>query len=60
MLIKTTLKMNTMRQTKVWMLAILFISFIVVSCEKEEDPPEVNEAEVLIEWLESATSPAAN
>jgi rhodanese-related sulfurtransferase len=51
--------MKIMRQTKVWMLAILFISFFVVSCEKEEDPP-INEAEVLIEWLESASSPAAN
>lgn len=27
-----------MTKTKVWMLAILFISFFVVSCEKEEEP----------------------
>ena len=49
--------MNTMTKTKVWMLAILFISFFVVSCDKEDDPVEVNEAEVLIEWLESTDSP---
>ena len=29
-----------MTKTKVWMLAILFISVFVVSCDKEEDPPE--------------------
>lgn len=48
--------MKIMTKTKVWMLAILFISFFVVSCDKEDDP-DVNEAEVLIEWLESAESP---
>ncbi len=37
------------------MLAILFISFFVVSCDKEEDP--INEAEILIEYLESVDSP---
>ncbi len=42
-----------MTKTKMWMLAILFISFIVVSCDKEEDPPAINEAEVLVEYLES-------
>jgi rhodanese-related sulfurtransferase len=53
--------MKIMTKTKVWMLAILFISFIVVSCDEEEDPPvEVNEAELLVEWMESATSPAAD
>ena len=46
-----------MNKTRVWMLAILFISFFVVSCDKEDDPVEVNEAEVLIEWLESTDSP---
>ena len=45
-----------MTKTKVWMLAILFISFFVVSCEKEEEEP-INEAEVLIEYLESVDSP---
>ena len=49
--------MNILTKTKVWMLAILFISFFVVSCDKEDDPPAVNEAEVLIEWLESTDSP---
>lgn len=47
-----------MTKTKVWILALLFISFFVVSCDKEEE--EVDEAKVLIEWLESATSPAAD
>jgi rhodanese-related sulfurtransferase len=51
--------MKTLTKTKVWMLAILFISFLVVSCEKEEEEG-VDEAQVLIEWLESATSPAAD
>jgi len=37
-----------------WMLAILFISFFVVSCEKEE---EIDEAQVLVEFLESTDSP---
>lgn len=45
-----------MTKTKVWMLAILFISFFVVSCEKDNDEP-LNEAEVLIEYLESIDSP---
>jgi len=54
--------MKIMTKTKVWMLAILAISFIVVSCDKEEDPDpiEINEAELLVEWMESATSPAAD
>jgi len=43
-----------MTRTKVWMLAILSISFFVVSCEKEE---EINEAQVLAEFLESTDSP---
>ncbi|MDF1575370.1 MAG: rhodanese-like domain-containing protein [Bacteroidales bacterium] len=54
--------MKSKTKTKVWMLAILFISFFVVSCEKENepDPDPINEAELLVEWLESPTSPAAN
>jgi rhodanese-related sulfurtransferase len=47
--------MKMMTRTKVWMLAILFISFFVVSCEKEEE--EINEAKVLVEFLESTSSP---
>lgn len=52
--------MKIMTKTKVWMLAIVALSFGVVSCDEEEDPPEINEAEVLIEYMEDATSPAAN
>jgi len=48
--------MKSMTKTKVWMLAIVFISFFVVSCEKDKDEP-INEAEVLIEYLESVDSP---
>lgn len=54
------MKMKIMTKTKVWMLAILSISFFVVSCDKEEDPPEIDEAEVLVEYMESPTSPAAD
>ena len=46
-----------MKKINVWMLAILFISFFVVSCDKDDDPPVINEAEVLIDWLESTDSP---
>jgi rhodanese-related sulfurtransferase len=49
--------MKRMKKINVWMLAILFISFFVVSCEKDDDSEGVNEAEVLIEWLESTDSP---
>ena len=52
--------MKMMRMTKVWMLAILALSFVVVSCDKEEDPPEINEAEVLVNYLEDPMSPAAD
>ncbi len=37
--------------TKIWMVAILFLALFAVSCNKEED---VNEAQVLVEYLESA------
>jgi len=49
--------MKVMTKTKVWMLAILFISFFVVSCDTE-DPVDVDEAKVLIEWMESTGNPA--
>ncbi len=42
------------------MLAILLLSFVVVSCDKEEDPPAINEAEVLVKYLESPTGTANN
>ena len=45
-----------MTKTRIWMLTILVISFFVVSCDKEEDP--INEAKVLVEYLESVDSPA--
>ena len=48
--------MKSMKKINVWMLAILFISFFAVSCDKDDDPV-INEAEVLIEWLESTDSP---
>ncbi|MFH0758672.1 MAG: rhodanese-like domain-containing protein [Bacteroidota bacterium] len=41
-----------MKMTKIWMVAILFLALFAVSCDKEEDP--VNEAQVLVEYLESA------
>jgi len=44
-----------MTKTKIWMLAILVISFFVVSCDKDDDP--INESKVLIEYLESVNSP---
>ena len=55
------IKMKIKTKTRLWMLAIPFIAFSLTSCDAEEDPPvEVNEAELLIEWLESPTSPAAD
>jgi hypothetical protein len=51
------LKMKTMTKMKIWMPAILCISYFVVSCQKEEP---VVEAEVLAEYLESVDSPAKN
>ncbi len=45
-------------KSKLWLLAILFLSFAVVSCDEDEpDPEPVNEAEVLIEYLESTDAP---
>ena len=51
--------MKIMQRTKVWMLAILMLPFFVASCDNE-DPVEINEAELLVEWLESPSSPAAD
>lgn len=47
-------------KTKFWMLAIVALSFGVVSCDDEEDLPAINESEVLIEYMEDPGSPAAN
>ncbi len=44
--------MKMMLKMRTWLLAILVISFALVSCEKEEE--EINEAQVLVEYLESA------
>ncbi len=41
-----------MKTTKIWMLAILFLALFAVSCSDDEDP--INEAQVLVEYLESA------
>ncbi|MCD6345789.1 MAG: hypothetical protein J7L96_00070 [Bacteroidales bacterium] len=46
------MKMSNLR---FWMLSILCVSLLVTSCKKEEPP--VNEAQVLVEYLESADSP---
>ena len=45
-----------MKTTKIWILAILFIVFAAVSCDEEEEKT-VNEAQTLIEYLESTDSP---
>lgn len=47
---------KVMMKTRVWMLAILMLSFFVVSCDKEEEEP-IDEAKVLLEYLESSSSP---
>jgi len=52
--------MKIMTKTKVWMLAIVALSFGVISCDTEEEPPEINEAEVLIEYMEDPGTPAGN
>jgi rhodanese-related sulfurtransferase len=36
-----------------WMLAILFLAFFAVSCDKDDDPEEINEAQILVEYLEA-------
>ena len=54
------IKMKMMTKTKIWMMAILALSFVVVSCEKDEDPEAINEAEVLVQYLEDPSSPAAD
>ena len=42
-----------MKTLKLWMLAILIVAFAAVSCNKEEEET-INEAQVLVEYLESA------
>jgi len=54
------IKMKIMTKFKFWMLAILIVPFFMVSCEDDPDPDPVNEAEVLVEYMEDLGSPAAN
>ena len=58
---QTNIKMKIKTKFKFWMVAILIVPFFMVSCEDDEDPPvEINEAEVLVEYMEDLTSPAAD
>lgn len=51
--------MKIMSKFKVWMLAILIVPFFAVSCDEDDpDPVEVDEAELLINWMESTDNPA--
>ncbi|NQU88656.1 MAG: hypothetical protein HQ541_23180 [Mariniphaga sp.] len=43
---------------KYWLLSVLILAIFTLSCEKDDDPVEIiNEAEVLVEYLESTDSP---
>jgi rhodanese-related sulfurtransferase len=49
-----------MKNSKLLMLIILFATFLVTSCSKDDDdpvPPQINESEVLATYLESTGSP---
>ena len=46
-----------MNRINFWLLSFLFMGLTFVSCEKDEDVERINEAEVLVEYLESAESP---
>lgn len=43
--------------SKLLMLSVLFAFIFVTSCKKDDAEPAVNEAQVLVEYLESANSP---
>lgn len=43
--------------SKLLMLSALFAFVFVTSCKKDDAEPKINEAEVLVEYLESANSP---
>jgi len=43
--------------SKLLMLSVLFAFIFVTSCKKDDAEPKINEAEVLVEYLESANSP---
>jgi len=51
-----TIKPTTMLKFRFYFLSVLFLAFIVTSCEKEEETV-VNESMVLAEYLESTDSP---
>lgn len=46
-----------MKTTKLLLYSILVGSLIFASCKKDEDEPQINESQVLVEYLESANSP---
>jgi len=46
-----------MNRINYWLLVFLFSGLVFVSCEKDDDTNVINEAEVLIEYLESSDSP---
>ena len=48
---------KVMNRVNFWLLGFLFAGMVFVSCEKDEDVNVTNEAEVLVEYLESANSP---
>ncbi len=45
-----------MTKFKFWMLSILFAALLITSCNKDDE--SINEAQVLVEYLESVDSPA--
>jgi rhodanese-related sulfurtransferase len=42
-----------MKTTKMWLLAVIFLAFAAVSCDKD-DEESIDEAQLLVEYLESA------
>ncbi len=46
-----------MKTTKLLLYSTLVGSLIFASCKKDEDEPQINESQVLVEYLESANSP---
>ncbi len=43
--------------SKLLMLSVLFAFILTTSCKKDDAEPKINEAQVLVEYLESANSP---
>ncbi|MFN8206039.1 MAG: rhodanese-like domain-containing protein [Bacteroidales bacterium] len=46
-----------MKNAKLFLLPLVLFAFTLVSCNKEEDKPKVNESEVLATYLASPESP---